>query len=83
MIMAQYSTNDDSEEKPQNLVQLRENRMRERNKRLSGYQYTQQMQQQETMKARRKEATKQTYPVCLSYFEPHNIAIFGLVSKEI
>ena len=65
------------------MVVLRENRLRERNKRLSGYKYTQQMQQQETIKARRKEASKQTYPVCMSYFEPHNIAIFGLVSKEV
>lgn len=26
---------------------------------------------------------KRTYPVCMEYYEPYNIAIFGLVSKEI
>jgi len=32
---------------------------------------------------RKKKDKKKTYPICMQYYEPFNIAIFGLVSKEI
>lgn len=34
-------------------------------------------------KNKKNKNRKRTYPVCMEYYEPFNIAIFGLVSKEI
>jgi len=31
----------------------------------------------------KKFKPKTTYPMCMEYFEPYNVAIFGLVSREI
>ena len=33
--------------------------------------------------ASKKFKGKTTYPMCMEYFEPYNVAIFGLVSREI
>lgn len=37
----------------------------------------------ETKKTGKKQEKKKTYPICMEYYEPYDIAIFGLVSKEI
>ena len=44
---------------------------------------TNQAADREGTKAKKSKSRKQTYPVCMEYYEPYNIAIFGLVSKEI
>ena len=34
-------------------------------------------------KMRMAQEHKQTYPMCMGYYEPTNVAVFALVSKEI
>jgi len=37
----------------------------------------------EENKHKRNQESKKTYPMCMQYYEPANIAIFGLVSREV
>lgn len=34
-------------------------------------------------KKKKSDAQKKAYPMCMDYYEPESIAIFGLVSREI
>ena len=45
--------------------------------------HTDKQKENQISKIKKKTDRKQTYPVFMEYYEPFNIAVFGLVSKEI
>lgn len=69
--------------KPQYLNDLKSGLIDDKEKILAAYEMKQQFIEQETHKQRKRKDSKKTYPMCMDYYEPYNIAIFGLVSKEI
>lgn len=78
----QRDNNEEAEEpKPAHLLQLRQDMERER--KAIQVESSKQYNEREKGKVKKNRNKKQTYPVCMEYYEPYNIAIFGLVSKEI
>ena len=64
---------------------IKDDLQRQRNNRMKMYNdQMSEMQEDDKSKVNRQNKIgRKTYPMCIKYYEPYNIAIFALVSREI
>ena len=80
--MSLTSNPDEPNSKPDFLVKVRDKRLKAREERKAVFDRTYQ-DEIDVQKSKKKQQFKKTYPMCMEYYEPHSVAIFALVSKEI
>jgi hypothetical protein len=77
-----HDAQEKEEKKKAHLVKIRDDMIKEKRQRMEQYQFNIQDIIDDRGKRKAKES-KPTYPMCMEYYEPFNIAIFALVSREI